>query len=50
MPILRVTDIQNSQLFLDQVDYFPEKQSTFAIKAIGDGGKWVKVHSNTAEL
>jgi len=49
MPILRVTDFQISQLFPDQVNYFPETEPNF-FKAIGDGGKWVKVHSNTAEL
>jgi mannan endo-1,4-beta-mannosidase len=43
-------DFGSFQLFPDQTDYFPEKQPTFAIKAIGDGGKWVAVHSNTAEL
>ena len=29
---------------------FPEAQEKFAVKAIGDGGKWVAVHSNTAQL
>ncbi|KIJ96520.1 glycoside hydrolase family 5 protein [Laccaria amethystina LaAM-08-1] len=37
------------QLFPDQVDYFPDQLKSFATKAIGDGGKWVGAHSNTAK-
>jgi len=43
-------DFGSFQLFPDQVEYFPEAQDKFAVKAIGDGGKWVAVHSNTAQL
>jgi len=41
-------DFGSFQLFPDQVDYFPETNPSFAVKAIGDGGKWTEVHSNTA--
>jgi len=43
-------DFGSFQLFPDQVTYFPDPQPNFAVKAIADGGKWVKVHSNTARL
>jgi len=43
-------DFGSFQLFPDQVNYFPETEPTFAIKAIGDGGKWVAVHSDSAIL
>jgi len=41
-------DFGSFQLFPDQTNYFPETSDSFATKAIGDGGKWVAVHSNTA--
>jgi mannan endo-1,4-beta-mannosidase len=40
--------LKTSQLFPDQITYFPDPQPKFAVKAIGDGGKWVAAHSNTA--
>jgi len=43
-------DFGSFQLFPDQVQYFPEVNGDFAANAIGDGGKWVAVHSNTATL
>jgi mannan endo-1,4-beta-mannosidase len=43
-------DFGSFQLFPDQVDYFPESLPSFATKAIGDGGKWVAVHSDSATL
>ncbi|KAF8961626.1 glycoside hydrolase family 5 protein [Flammula alnicola] len=43
-------DFGSFQLFPDQVDYFPETNPSSAVKAIGDGGKWTAVHSNTATL
>jgi mannan endo-1,4-beta-mannosidase len=43
-------DFGSFQLFPDQVNYFPDHWSkSFATKAIGDGGKWVGAHSNTAK-
>ncbi|TFK18372.1 mannanase [Coprinopsis marcescibilis] len=43
-------DFGSFQLFPDQTEYFPSVEDSFATKAIGDGGKWVAVHSNTATL
>ena len=43
-------DFLISQLFPDEVEYFPAVSDNFATNAIGDGGKWVAVHSNTATL
>ncbi|KAG2024020.1 CEL4b mannanase [Coprinopsis cinerea AmutBmut pab1-1] len=41
-------DFGSFQLFPDQVNYFPTVDDSFATKAIGDGGKWISAHSNTA--
>jgi len=43
-------DFLISQLFPDEVKYFPAVSDNFATNAIGDGGKWVAVHSNTDTL
>jgi hypothetical protein len=45
-----ITDILKSQLFPDQTQYFPKTCDSSAMQYIGDGGKWVAVHSNTATL
>jgi len=42
-------DFGSFQLFPDQVEYFPPIQGVDAtVKALGDGGKWVTLHSRTA--
>ncbi|KAF9526289.1 glycoside hydrolase family 5 protein [Crepidotus variabilis] len=43
-------DFGSFQLFPDQNNYFPTQVDSAAAKAIGDGGNWVAVHSNTATL
>jgi len=43
-------DFGSFQLFPDQTNYFPKVTDDFATQAIGAGGKWVAVHSNTATL
>jgi len=43
-------DFLINQLFPDEVKYFPAVSDNFATNAIGDGGKWVAVHSNTDTL
>ena len=43
-------DVLISQLFPDQINYFPETSQSAATKSIGDGGKWSSVHSDTALL
>ena len=45
-----IIDILKSQLFPDQTQYFPKTSDSSATEYIGDGGKWVEVHSNTATL
>jgi mannan endo-1,4-beta-mannosidase len=44
------TDVLKSQLFPDQTKYFPKTSDDPATEYIGDGGKWVAVHSDTATL
>lgn len=43
-------DFGSFQLFPDQTQYFPQTSDSPATEYIGDGGKWVAVHSNTATL
>jgi len=43
-------DFGSFQLFPDQTKYFPKTSDSPATEYIGDGGKWVAVHSNTATL
>ena len=47
---LCITDILKSQLFPDQTQYFPKSSGSIATQHIGDGGKWIAVHSQTATL
>lgn len=50
-PALNTPDSQpivNSQLFPNQVQYFPRGNNDFATTAITHGNKWVVLHSATA--
>lgn len=49
-PAQNTIDVRISQLFPDQTEYFPPTNDPPAVKSIGDGGKWITVHTNTARL
>ena len=51
MLIPYIIDILESQLFPDQTTYFPTVPGeSSATQSIGDGGKWIAIHSISATL